>query len=157
MSSSAPWPHVMKQIGGTVLASHFTAETCRAYQYDLAARGLQTGSIRVRLATLGSMGKWAVRRDTVVQKSSPSMSGMSRPAWGLRRVQGKDGTETAVPLPTIARSILAGYVATVRPNAKASDPLFVSRFKTKGGHLTEARMKGHRVWKITKAIGIKLD
>src|SRR5216683_8047802 len=29
---------VMKQIGGTVLVTHFTAETCRAYQYDLAAR-----------------------------------------------------------------------------------------------------------------------
>ena len=54
---------VMKQIGGTVLVTHFTAETCRAYQYDLAARGLQTSSIRVRLATLGSFGKWAVRRD----------------------------------------------------------------------------------------------
>src|SRR5216683_720597 len=31
---------VMKQIGGTVLVTHFTAETCRAYQYDLAARAL---------------------------------------------------------------------------------------------------------------------
>ena len=50
---------VMKQIGGTVLIPHFTADTCRAYQYDLAARGLQTSSIRVRLATLGSFGKWA--------------------------------------------------------------------------------------------------
>ncbi len=54
---------VMKQVGGTVLVTHFTAETCRAYQYDLAARGLQTSSVRVRLATLGSFGKWAVRRD----------------------------------------------------------------------------------------------
>ncbi len=52
-----------KQVGGTVLLTHFTAETCRAYQYDLAARGLQTNSIRVRLATLGSFGKWAVRRE----------------------------------------------------------------------------------------------
>src|SRR5260370_22505622 len=58
---------VMKQIGGTVLVTHFTAETCRAYQYDLAARGLQTSSIRVRLATLGSFGKWAVRRDKLVR------------------------------------------------------------------------------------------
>src|SRR5260370_488599 len=58
---------VMKQIGGTVLVSHFTAETCRAYQYDLAARGLQTSSIRVRLATLGSLGKWALRRDKLAR------------------------------------------------------------------------------------------
>src|SRR5262249_28479140 len=34
-----------------------------AYQYDLAARGLHTNTIRVRLATLGSFGKWAVRRE----------------------------------------------------------------------------------------------
>ena len=58
---------VMKQVGGTVLVTHFTAETCRAYQYNLAARGLQTSSIRVRLATLGSFGRWAVRRDRLVK------------------------------------------------------------------------------------------
>src|SRR5216683_1338570 len=56
---------LMKQIGGTVLVTHFTAATCRAYQYDMASRGLQTSSIRVRLATLGSLGKWAVRRDKI--------------------------------------------------------------------------------------------
>ena len=77
------------------------------------------------------------------------------PGLRLRRVQGKGGVETAVPLPKVAQDILAGYVATVRANAKASDPLFVSYFKTKGGHVTEVRMKGHRVWKITKAIGIR--
>ena len=35
-----------------------TAERCRASQYALAARGSQANSIRVRLATLGSFGKW---------------------------------------------------------------------------------------------------
>src|SRR5438309_4725049 len=45
-----------KQIGGPVLVPHFTADLCRAYQYGLAARGLQTNTIRVRLATLGSFG-----------------------------------------------------------------------------------------------------
>lgn len=54
---------VRKEVGGTVLVSHFTPELCRGYQYDLAARGLHTNSIRVRLATLGSLGKWAVRRE----------------------------------------------------------------------------------------------
>src|SRR5215468_8832758 len=52
-----------KEVGGTVLTPQFTGDLCRAYQYDLAARGLQTNTIRVRLATLGSFGRWAVRRD----------------------------------------------------------------------------------------------
>src|SRR5262245_6516507 len=44
------------RVGGTVLISHFTPDMCRAYQYDLSARGLKTNTIRVRLATLGSFG-----------------------------------------------------------------------------------------------------
>jgi len=67
---------VMKQMGGTVLVTHFTADTCRSYQYDLAARGLKTGSIRVRLATLGSFGKWAVRRDKLGRNP---MDALTRP------------------------------------------------------------------------------
>ena len=43
--------------------THFTADRCRDYLYALSARGLQTNSIRVRLATLGSFGKWALRRE----------------------------------------------------------------------------------------------
>ncbi|MDO8479032.1 MAG: tyrosine-type recombinase/integrase [Candidatus Rokubacteria bacterium] len=57
----------MKQMGGTVLLVHFTEETCRRYQYDLAGRGLKNGTIRVRLAVLGSFGKWMVRRDKLVR------------------------------------------------------------------------------------------
>jgi len=53
----------MREVGGTVLVVHFTAERCRAYQYALAARGLKANTIRVRLATLGSFAKWAVRRE----------------------------------------------------------------------------------------------
>jgi site-specific recombinase XerD len=45
------------------LVPHFTAELCRAYQYHLAQRHLQTNTIRVPLAALGSFSKWAVRRD----------------------------------------------------------------------------------------------
>jgi hypothetical protein len=44
-------------VGGTVLLAHFSEETCRSYQYDLAARELKSGTIRVRVATLGSFGK----------------------------------------------------------------------------------------------------
>jgi site-specific recombinase XerD len=71
---------VMKQIGGTVLITHFTADTCRAYQYDLAARGLQTSSVRVRLATLGSFGKWAVRRDRLPKNPVDSLTRPRRKA-----------------------------------------------------------------------------
>ena len=58
---------VMKQVGGTVLLAHFTEETCRSYQYDLAGRELKSGTIRVRVATSGSFGKWMVRRDKLVR------------------------------------------------------------------------------------------
>jgi site-specific recombinase XerD len=71
---------VMKQIGGTVLVAHFTAETCRAYQCDLAARALQASSIRVRLATLGSFGKWAVRRDKIARNPVDALTRRTRVA-----------------------------------------------------------------------------
>ncbi len=197
---------VTKQVGGTVLVTHFTADTCRAYQYDLAARGLQTSSIRVRLATLGSFGKWAVRRDKLPRNPVDVLTRPRRkarlprvPRWetverllkqgtdprekalvalmcygglrrseivaldirdvapglGLRRVLGKGGVEAAVPLPEVAQGVLADYIATERAGARATDPLFVSRFKTKGGQVIEGRMKDHRVWKIIKAIGMR--
>jgi len=42
-----------------------------------------------------------------------------------------------------------------RAGTKPTDPLFVSRFRIKGGSINEVRMAGHRVWKITKAIGAR--
>ncbi len=75
------------------------------------------------------------------------------PTLGLRRVQGKGGVEAVVPLPAVAQRILADYIARDRADAGDADPLFVSRFKTKGGQVVVQRMKGHRVWKITKALG----
>lgn len=51
------------KVGATVLVAHFTSELVRAYQYDLSGKGMQPNTIRVRLATLGSFGKWAVRRE----------------------------------------------------------------------------------------------
>jgi integrase/recombinase XerC len=56
-----------KEVGATVLVDHFTPELARAYQYDLAGRGRQTNTIRLRLATLGSFGKWAVRREKLLR------------------------------------------------------------------------------------------
>ena len=91
---------VMKHIGGTVVVTHFTAETCRAYQYDLAARGLQTSSIRVRLATLGSFGKWALRRDKLVKNPVDALTRPRRkarlprvPRWETVEVLLKDCTD----------------------------------------------------------------
>lgn len=50
-----------------MLLAHFTEEACRSYQYDLAGRELKTGTIRVRMATVASFGKWMVRRDKLVR------------------------------------------------------------------------------------------
>jgi integrase/recombinase XerC len=173
-----------KRLGGTVLVTDFTSELCRAYHYDLAARGLQTNSIRVRLATLGSFGKWAVRHGRSEQnpldqltrprrkKRLPAvprweaveglLAGCARPRdrailallaygglrrsevvgldvgdylpeFGLRRVCGKGGHEASVPLPEIARAIVSEYLTAERGDASAGDPLFVVRFKIRGG------------------------
>src|SRR5262245_14595913 len=79
---------VMKQVGGTAVLTHFTEVTCRSYQYDLANRELKTGTIRLRVATLGSFGKWMVRRDKVVRNPVDRLTRPRRkarvpavPAW----------------------------------------------------------------------------
>jgi len=84
---------VMKQVGGTVLLAHFTEETCRRYQYDLAGRELKSGTIRVRLAVLGSFGKWMVRRDKLVRNPADRLTRPRRkarvpavPAWDTVKV-----------------------------------------------------------------------
>jgi site-specific recombinase XerD len=50
-----------EQVGGSVLIAHFNSELCRSYQYFMASKELQPGSVRVRLAVLGSFGKWAAK------------------------------------------------------------------------------------------------
>jgi integrase/recombinase XerC len=193
-----------RKLGGTVLIGDFTAELCRTYHYDLAARGLQTNSIRVRLATLGSFGKWAVRHDRLPRNPLDQLTrprrksrlpavprweavealldrcvrlrdrailallaygGLRRsevvglnvgdylPEFGLRRVCGKGGHEASVPLPEVGRTVLSEYLATERPDALTSAPLFVVRFKIKGGGWREERMRDHRVFKLVKALG----
>lgn len=194
----------MQEVGGTVLVVHFTAERCRRYQYALAARGLKANSIRVRLATLGSFGKWAVRRekldrnpldlltrprrkarlprvprwDTIerllAESTDPreraivalmAYGGLRRsevvalnigdyaPEFGLRRVQGKGGLEAAVPLPEVARNIVADYLSAKRASVASTEPLFVVRYRTRGGAVQERRMSSQRVWKLIKALG----
>src|SRR5215831_19212876 len=79
---------VMKHVGGTALLTHFTEEMCRSYQYELANRELKTGTIRLRVATLGSFGKWMVCRDKVVRNPVDRLTRPRRkarvpavPAW----------------------------------------------------------------------------
>jgi integrase/recombinase XerD len=192
------------KVGGTVLVNHFSGDLCRAYQYDLSARGLQTNTIRVRLATLGSFSKWAVRRERLDKNPLDLLTRPRRkarlprvPRWtkveewiqrstnrreqallalmaygglrrseivsldvgdfvadlGLRRVSGKGGNEVAVPLPKVARDVLAAYLTHSRPEAQPSDPMFVVRYRTRGGEWQERRMADHRVWKLIKALG----
>ena len=192
------------QVGGSVLIAHFTSELCRSYQYFMASKELQPGSIRVRLAVLGSFGKWAVKHSrleknpmeviTLPAKRSriPAVpkweaveqflarcsrprdkamlalmvyGGLRRaevvrlnigdyqPQFGLRRVLGKGGHETTVPLPEIARAIVNEYLAKERPGAAASEPLFQVQYKWYGGEKRVRRMSGQRVWKIIKDLG----
>jgi len=139
---------------------------------------LQANSIRVRLATLGSFGKWAVRRekldrnpldlltrprrkarlprvprwDTIERLIAESIDPRERalvalmtygglrrsevvalnigdymPDFGLRRVQGKGGLEAAVPLPEVARVIVAEYLSKERPGVTSTQPMFIVR------------------------------
>ena len=78
---------------------------------------------------------------------------IGRLCFGLRRLVGKGGHEAAVPLPQVARTMLAEYLNAERHRAGADDPLFVVRFKVKGGGSREERMRDHRVFKLIKALG----
>jgi site-specific recombinase XerD len=195
------------EVGGTVLVSHFTAELCRAYQYDLSRRELSTSTIRLRLATLGSFGKWAVRRERLEKNPLDCLTRPQRkarvprvPRWatieqiieeaagrrekailglmaygglrrsevvglnvgdfagdfGLTRVKGKGGDESGLPLPKVALQIVDDYVKHDRADAGHNDPLFVVRYRTKGGEWCERRMADHRIWKLVKAIGKRI-
>jgi site-specific recombinase XerC len=65
--------------------------------------------------------------------------------FGLRRLVGKGGHETALPLPDPARTVLAAHLAAERPAAPASAPLFVVRYRTRGGQRVERRILGQRI------------
>lgn len=191
--------------GAPILTSHFTADLCRAYQHSLAPRELKPASIRIRLAVLGSFGKWAARHgylpaNPLDQITRPrrrerlprgvprweavegllqagldlrrrallvllAYGGLRRsevvalnvgdvdPVFGLRRVPGKGGGETAVALPAVARSVLQDYLAVERGQAAPADPLFVVRYHTRAGKVAQGRMSDRRVWKIVKDLG----
>ena len=146
---------VMKQMGGTVLVTHFTAETCRNYQYDLSGRGLKSNTIRVRLATPGSFGKWAVRRDKLVRTP---LDQLTRPRRRARVPAVPTWTTVKTFLQQCevrARAILREYLATERAGATATAPLFVVTYKRQSGQGVERRISGQRLWKVVKAVGTR--
>jgi integrase/recombinase XerD len=191
-------------VGGSVLIAHFTSELCRSYQYFMASKELQPASIRVRLAVLGSFGKWAVKHSRLENNPMETITlpakrsripgvpkweaveqflarcsrrrdkamlalmvygglrraevvrlniGDYQPQFGLRRVLGKGGHETTVPLPEVARAVVNEYLAAERPGAAASEPLFQVQYKWYGGEKKIRRMSGQRVWKIITDLG----
>lgn len=191
-------------VGATVLIVHFNGDLVRAYQYELVGKELAPATIRLRLATLGSFARWAVRREKLERNPLELLTrpkkrnklpvvprweaveeligrcsqardkallalmtygGLRRseivalnvgdvaPEFGLRRVQGKGGHEATVPLPQVARTIVAEYLSSERSGAKAADPLFLVRYRWRGGEFKERRMSGLRVWKLVKALG----
>ncbi len=194
-----------EQVGGSVLITHFTTELCRGYQYFMASKDLQPGSLRVRLAVLGSFAKWAVKHSrleknpmdliTLPPKKSRvpavpkweaveqffiqcprlrdkamlalmvygglrrsevvrlNVGGDYQQPFGLRRVLGKGGHETTVPLPEVACAIVSEYLTKERPGAAASEPLFLVQYRWYGGEKKTQRMSGQRVWKIIKDLG----
>ncbi len=116
-------------------------------------RLLHGGVTDVRERTLiALMCSGGLRRSEIVALDVGDVA----PGLGLRRVRGKGGVEAVVPLPGVAQRILGDYVTVERISAKATDPLFVSRYKTKGGQVIEHPMTGQRLWKITKAIGARV-
>ena len=66
-----------KKLGGTVLVTDFTSELCRAYHYDLAARGPE----------MGGGGGVACRVRPTTGSRHPCTSGLRRtPAFRGRRL-----------------------------------------------------------------------
>jgi integrase/recombinase XerC len=133
---------VMKQVGVTVFVTHFTAETCRNYQYDLAGRGLKSNTIRVRLATLGSFGRWAVRRDKLVRNPLDQLTRPRRkarvpavPTWTTVRtlLQQCAVRERAILALMAYGGLRRGEVAALDVGDVAPD-FGLRRVKGKGGH-----------------------
>jgi len=75
------------------------------------------------------------------------------PEFGLRRVHGKGRLEAAVPLPEVARAIVADYLSKQRAGAGSTEPMFIVRYRTRGGAAQQRRMSGQRVWKLVKDLG----
>jgi len=58
----------------------FTADLVRAYQYHLAERGLSATTVRLRVAVLASLARWAVRRGKLLANPVASLVRPRTPA-----------------------------------------------------------------------------
>jgi len=74
-------------------------------------------------------------------------------SFGLRKVRSKGGHESTVPLPEVARKAMTAYLKKERPDAKPSEPMFLVKYKWRGGEAKIRRMAEHRVWKLIKHLG----
>jgi site-specific recombinase XerD len=73
--------------------------------------------------------------------------------FGLRRVVGKGGHEATVPLPELAKKIVAEYLAAERKGAKPDEPMFVVRYWTRGRKVEVRRMLPDRLYKLVRTLG----
>ena len=53
----------------------------------------------------------------------------------------------------MAKVIVSEYLAKERVGRGSQDPMFVVRYRSRGGDWHERRMADHRVWKIIKTLG----
>jgi site-specific recombinase XerD len=56
-------------------------------------------------------------------------------------------------LPTSARSIVSDYLRSDRPDAAASEPLFLVSYPTVASKMIVKRMGGRRVWTLVRDLG----
>ncbi len=86
-----------------------------------ADAGVERDAREISVAPLGPHVLRGLRRAEIVALDVGDVA----PGLSLRRVQGKGGTEVAVPLPAVAQKILGDYIAMVRTKAAATEPLGV--------------------------------
>ena len=53
----------------------------------------------------------------------------------------------------MAKVVVSEYLAKERVGRSSQDPMFVVRYRSRGGDWQERRMADHWVWKIIKALG----
>lgn len=123
----------------------------RVPRFRKAQEFIENAADRRQKALLALMLYGALRRSEVVSLDVDDFVA----DFGLRRVKGKGDKEDAVPLPEAARRIVADYLLHDRTTAQPGDPMFVVRYRTRGGNWCERRMADHRVWKIIKALGLR--
>src|SRR5437867_13412998 len=127
----------------------FVSRLPRVPRWETVQRRLAESCDQRERAIVALMAYGGLRRSEVVALDV----GDYAPEFGLRRVRGNGGHEAAVPLPEMAKVIVSEYLAKERVGRASQDPMFVVRYRSRGGDWQERRMADHRVWKIIKALG----